>query len=84
MMPARDFYHDAVKNALIKDGWTITNDPYILNIGGRDLFVDLGVKRMGLLRICCDRASPRRKLFWGFIRRRCALILGLLWVRGVE
>ncbi len=27
-MPAKDIYHDAVKNALIKDGWTITADPY--------------------------------------------------------
>jgi XisH protein len=26
-MPAKDIYHDAVKNALIKDGWTITADP---------------------------------------------------------
>ncbi|MFN7462557.1 MAG: element excision factor XisH family protein, partial [Pseudanabaena sp.] len=27
-MPAKDVYHDAVKNALIKDGWVITADPY--------------------------------------------------------
>jgi hypothetical protein len=26
-MPARDFYHDVVKAALITDGWTITDDP---------------------------------------------------------
>ena len=26
-MPAKDIYHDTVKNALIKDGWTITHDP---------------------------------------------------------
>ena len=26
-MPARDIYHNAVKNALVKDGWTITDDP---------------------------------------------------------
>ncbi|MGZ3382218.1 MAG: element excision factor XisH family protein, partial [Isosphaeraceae bacterium] len=26
-MPARDRYHDQVKNALIRDGWTITHDP---------------------------------------------------------
>jgi hypothetical protein len=25
-MPAKDLYHEAVKNALIKDGWTITAD----------------------------------------------------------
>lgn len=23
-MPAKDIYHESVKNALIKDGWTIT------------------------------------------------------------
>ncbi|NEN93676.1 MAG: fatty-acid synthase, partial [Okeania sp. SIO3H1] len=45
-MPAKDFYHDIVKNALIKDGWTITNDPYILSIGKRDLFVDLGADKL--------------------------------------
>ncbi|MGO9462836.1 MAG: element excision factor XisH family protein [Isosphaeraceae bacterium] len=26
-MPARDRYHDQVKSALIKEGWTITQDP---------------------------------------------------------
>jgi hypothetical protein len=26
-MPARDIYHDTVKNALLKDSWTITDDP---------------------------------------------------------
>jgi hypothetical protein len=25
-MPAKDIYHDTVKNALIKEGWTITPD----------------------------------------------------------
>ncbi len=34
-MPARDFYHDAVKNALTKDGWTITHDPLTLRWGER-------------------------------------------------
>ncbi|MDR9405071.1 MAG: XisH family protein [Halothece sp. Uz-M2-17] len=45
-MPAKDIYHDAVKNGLVKDGWTITNDPYILNIGRKDLFVDLGAEKL--------------------------------------
>lgn len=26
-MPAKDIYHEAVKNALIKDGWSILADP---------------------------------------------------------
>jgi hypothetical protein len=32
-MPAKDRIHHAVKNALIKDGWTITHDPYRLEVG---------------------------------------------------
>ncbi|MDJ1185055.1 XisH family protein [Roseofilum casamattae] len=45
-MPARDIYHDAVKNALIKEGWTITDDPLILSIGQKNLFVDLGAEKL--------------------------------------
>ncbi|HZO86768.1 MAG TPA: element excision factor XisH family protein [Chthonomonadaceae bacterium] len=32
-MARRDLFHDACKNALIKDGWTITHDPYLLRRG---------------------------------------------------
>ena len=28
IMPAKDIYHDRFKNALIRDGWKITADPY--------------------------------------------------------
>ena len=45
-MPAKDFYHDPVKNALVKDGWTITNDPLRLKWGVRELFVDLGLTKL--------------------------------------
>ncbi|MGD1714136.1 XisH family protein [Dapis sp. BLCC M172] len=40
-MPARDTYHQAVKNALIKDGWTITFDPYPIKYEEVKLFADL-------------------------------------------
>ncbi|MBN3991469.1 MAG: XisI protein [Nostoc sp. NMS2] len=29
-MPAKDIYHDSVRNALEKESWHITNDPFIL------------------------------------------------------
>ncbi len=29
-MPAKDTYHDALRSALVKDGWTITDDPFRL------------------------------------------------------
>jgi hypothetical protein len=44
-MPAKDFYHDNVRNALIKDGWTITHDPYTISFGQKDVFVDIGAER---------------------------------------
>ena len=45
-MPAKDLLHDCVKNALIKDGWTITDDPLRLRYKGRKLYVDLGAERI--------------------------------------
>ncbi|MDQ3179031.1 MAG: XisH family protein [Acidobacteriota bacterium] len=45
-MPAKDIYHDTIKNALIKDGWTITDDPLRLVYGKQDVFVDLGAEKL--------------------------------------
>ncbi len=45
-MSARDFFHDAVKSALQKDGWTITNDPLYLKLGDDQLRVDLAAERL--------------------------------------
>ncbi len=44
-MPAADIIHDAVKNALIKDGWTITADPYVIKYKDAKLLADLGAER---------------------------------------
>jgi len=45
-MPAKDIYHDNVKKALIKDGWTITHDPYSISVEFRSVFVDFGAERV--------------------------------------
>lgn len=44
-MSSRDIYGDAVKNALIKDGWTITDDPLKLAYGNKKVYIDLGAER---------------------------------------
>ena len=49
-MPARNFYPETVKNALVKDGWRITDDPLILSIGKKNLFVDLGAEKLSSYR----------------------------------
>jgi XisH protein len=45
-MAARDVYHDDVRSALVKDGWTITDDPLRLRWGGKDYYIDLGAERL--------------------------------------
>ena len=45
-MPAKDIFHDTLKLALQKDGWTITHDPLTLEIGLRQVYVDLGAEQI--------------------------------------
>ena len=42
---AKDKIHEQVKNALIKDGWTITHDPYALRYKEIKMSADLGAER---------------------------------------
>jgi hypothetical protein len=44
-MPKLDIIHNSVKNALIKDGWLITDDPYIIQYRRIMLYADLGAER---------------------------------------
>ena len=44
-MPQKDTVHEEVKNALVKEGWKITADPYRINFEGERIFIDIkGVK----------------------------------------
>jgi len=45
-MPAKDIYHESLKNSLIKDGWVITHDPLRLKWGVKDMYVDLGAEQL--------------------------------------
>lgn len=45
-MSARDRDHEAVRDALVADGWTITGDPLHLRYAGDDLYVDLAAERL--------------------------------------
>jgi predicted RecB family endonuclease len=42
---AKDLFHQAVKQALIKDGWTITSDPLIIRIERVKLEIDLAAEK---------------------------------------
>ena len=60
---ARDIFHNIVKEALIKDGWTVTDDPLVLlsKVDG-GLETDLGAEKMliaekGLTKIAVEVKS---------------------------
>lgn len=44
-MSAKDFYHSIVLRALAADGWIISHDPFTINYGGREVFVDIGAEQ---------------------------------------
>ncbi|MFZ4666892.1 MAG: element excision factor XisH family protein [Prochlorotrichaceae cyanobacterium] len=64
-MPALDRYHDAAKNALIKDGWIITHDPLHLRWGRKDMYVDLGAKRLIVATRSLEKIAVEVKSFLG-------------------
>jgi len=45
-MPARDIFHYAVKNALQKEGWTITHDPLFIRFDESKLYIDLAAEKL--------------------------------------
>jgi uncharacterized 2Fe-2S/4Fe-4S cluster protein (DUF4445 family) len=43
---AKDIYHQIVKEALVKDGWTVTHDPYLIpRVSKKPYEVDLGAEK---------------------------------------
>jgi XisH protein/XisI protein len=54
-MSAMDAFHDAVRIALERDGWTITHDPLSLEFGLGSLYVDLGAERV----IAAERSNEK-------------------------
>jgi len=45
-MPAKDIFHDTVKESLIKEGWIITDDPFSIRVGGVEMYIDLGAEKI--------------------------------------
>ncbi len=43
---AKDLFHQTVKQALIKEGWTITQDPLTIRIDRVRLEIDLGAEKV--------------------------------------
>ena len=65
-MAAKDLIHHAVKNALINDGWTVTDDPYSLAYAEDvTVFVDLGAERLIAAERNLEKIAVEVKTFGG-------------------
>jgi len=61
-VPARDHLHPTVRRALERAGWVVTDDPLVLKVGRRNMFVDLGAEQLitatrGAIRIAVEVKS---------------------------
>ncbi|MFB2921466.1 MULTISPECIES: element excision factor XisH family protein [Aerosakkonema] len=43
---AKDIYHDTVKAALLKDGWSVNDEFFRIAIGSRSVYIDLGAEKI--------------------------------------
>jgi XisH protein len=54
-MSAKDIFHESVKRGLVKDGWTITEDPLELEWEGVTVKIDIAADRL----ISADRGDEK-------------------------
>lgn len=54
-MSARDVFHDAIKQALQKEQWVITDDPLRFRFGNVNFQVDLGAEQL----VAAERAGEK-------------------------
>ena len=62
-MSRRDKHHDKVKQALIREGWTITHDPYFFQTDPK-LATDLGAERLLAAELVFDDERGRYMVMW--------------------
>ena len=69
-MPQRDRIHDAVRNALVRDGWTIVADPFSMRYQELRVMADLAAERSLLAERGCETIVVEIKTFGGrsFVR----------------
>jgi hypothetical protein len=64
-MPAKDFFHDIVKNALDKDGWIITDENLFIKIDKIEFYIDLAAERILVAEKAGQKIAVEVKSFIG-------------------
>jgi uncharacterized protein (UPF0548 family) len=69
---AKDIFHEAVKQALQKEQWIITNDPLKFKFGNVNFQVDLGAERLVAAERAGEKIAVEIKSFLNIAARRCS------------
>ncbi|MBW4572083.1 MAG: XisH family protein [Tolypothrix carrinoi HA7290-LM1] len=64
-MAAKDLFHEAVRKALEKEQWVITDDPLKLEVGGAKFEIDLGAERLLAAERAGEKIAVEIKTFLG-------------------
>lgn len=64
-MSAKDIFHNAVRSALAKDGWTITHDPLSIKVDEIEFYIDLGAERILAAQKAGQKIAVEIKSFLG-------------------
>ena len=65
IMSAKDTFHQLVKTTLEKEGWIITHDPYRIDLGFVDMYIDLGAERLIAAKKNGEKNAVEIKTFLG-------------------
>lgn len=60
---AKDLLHEIVREALVKDGWTITHDPYLMDEYDPDWEIDFGAEKIIAAQRGADKIAVEVKSF---------------------
>jgi XisH protein len=65
-MPAKDIFHDAVKNALLKDTWSVTDEQFYIRSGGVEIYINIGAEKIIAAERGDEKIAVEVKSFLGY------------------
>lgn len=65
-MPAKDIFHDNVKNALLKDAWSVTDEQFYIRSGGVEIYIDIGAEKIIAAERGNEKIAVEVKSFLGY------------------
>lgn len=65
-MPAKDIFHDAVKNALLNDAWSVTDEQFYIRSKGVEIYINIGAEKVIAAERGGEKIAVEVKSFLGY------------------